>query len=281
MVYLLSAVSKVLKQMKEDHVGAYASQSAYFIVLSFLPFLMLILTLIQYTPLTKSDILQFMVELLPDMFDPLAINIVDEVYNKSTAIISITAITAVWSASRGLLAITNGLNSVYDAEETRGYLVLKIRSVFYTVLFIVLIICFLVLVVFGNSIHGFFIQYLPFISHISAFLIHIRPILSLGVTFLLFLLMYRFVPNRRSKWKYQIPGAAFTAIGWYVFSFGFSLYVDYFDGLSHMYGSLTTIVMIMLWLYFCMYIMLIGGEINAGFEQKTIDTPKIYGKMKK
>ena len=60
----------------------------------------------------------------------------------------------------------------------------------------------------------------------------------------------------------QIAGAVFTSFGWTLASFVISVYMDIFKGFSNLYGSLTTIVIIMLWLYFCMYVMLLGGELN-------------------
>ena len=60
----------------------------------------------------------------------------------------------------------------------------------------------------------------------------------------------------------HIPGAVLAAAGWLLYSYAFSIYVDRFNGFSNMYGSLTTIILIMLWLYFGMYITLIGAEFN-------------------
>ena len=74
--------------------------------------------------------------------------------------------------------------------------------------------------------------------------------------------MYKFLPNRKDWLRKQIPGALFSAIGWQVVSWIFSMYLDIFEGFSDMYGSLTTIVLIMLWLYFCMYCILLGAEVN-------------------
>ena len=82
------------------------------------------------------------------------------------------------------------------------------------------------------------------------------------------LLIYKFLPNRRDKFRKQIPGAVFTALGWMVISWIFSVYVDVFQGFSSMYGSLTTIVLIMLWMYFCMYSILLGGELNIEMYDK-------------
>ena len=76
------------------------------------------------------------------------------------------------------------------------------------------------------------------------------------------------MPNKRGKPLRQLPGAIFTALGWVFASFLFSIYMDIFKGFSNMYGSLTTIIIIMLWLYFCMYVMLLGGELNDMVERK-------------
>ena len=77
------------------------------------------------------------------------------------------------------------------------------------------------------------------------------------------LMIYKFLPNRRDKFRYQLPGAMFSAVGWMIISWIFSVYLDVFKGFSSMYGSLTTIVLIMLWMYFCMYCILLGGELNV------------------
>ena len=76
-------------------------------------------------------------------------------------------------------------------------------------------------------------------------------------------MLFRSLPNHIVQLKVQLMGAAFSAVGWMIVSWIFSVYLDIFKGFSSMYGSLTTIVLIMLWLYFCMYILLLGGEVNV------------------
>lgn len=82
---------------------------------------------------------------------------------------------------------------------------------------------------------------------------------------MLFLFMYRLVPNGRKSLLSYLPGALFSSVGWLTFSFFYSYYVDHFSGRSYSYGSLTIIVLLMLWLYICMYIIFIGAEINIYF----------------
>lgn len=265
---IINTIRGYIARIKDDHVGAYASQAAYFIMLSFIPFIMLLISLIKYTPVTQEELQSAILSVFPPVFESFIHTILGEVFTKSFTIISVTAVAAIWSAARGLLAITNGLNSIYHVEETRNYFIMRIRSGFYTILFIIAIISSLVLLVFGNKIHTMLLMKAPFLARISGFIISIRTVGTLLVLTIVFVCMFKFLPNRKTKLSRQLPGAVVTAAAWTVFSFLFSIYVDYFSDLSYMYGSLTTIVIVMLWLYVCMYIILLGAEVNAYFEEK-------------
>ena len=257
-----------LRAMNEDHVGAYAAQSAYFIMLSFIPFIILLLTLIQYTTLTRADIYGAAQVIFPDSTNGFVIDIINEVYSKTAVTVSLSAITAAWSAGKGFLALMRGMNSVYDVEEQRNYIILRFRSAIYTIVFVVSIILSLVVLVFGNSIHRAAVVHMPFLAVITGMILKLKDVVAIAFFTLVFMLLYKFVPNRKARLLSQAPGAVFSSVCWYLFSIGFSLYVTYTPGLSNMYGSLTTIILVMLWLYFCMYIILLGAEINSYFEEQ-------------
>ena len=101
-------------------------------------------------------------------------------------------------------------------------------------------------------------------------IIEVRTVVAFFMLIAVSVSIYQFLPNRKSKLRYQLPGAVFTAVGWCGASLLFSVYMDIFKGFSNMYGSLTTIVLIMLWLYVCMYVVLLGGEINV-FAKEHLD----------
>lgn len=264
----LGKIFKFIDRLGEDHVGAYAAQSAFFLVLSFIPIILLLLTLVQYTPVTKADVMSAAYEVFPVTIRTTIVSIINEVYNQSRAIIPVTALVAIWSAGRGTMAITNGLNCIHKQRETRNYLFVRIRAAFHTVLLIVAIVLSLLILGFGNSISLLVNEYIPVIQYITDFIIEIRTIAILCVLMVFSVCVYRFLPNKRGKIRSQIPGAIFTAFGWTLASFFISIYMDIFKGFSNMYGSLTTIVLIMLWFYFCMYILLIGGEINVLIQER-------------
>ena len=203
----------------------------------------------------------------PTTVEGLIESIVDQVYSQSGTIIPITVLVALWSAGRGVLSITNGLNCVYESRETRNYVYLRIRASLYTVIFLVAIILSLVLSVFGNRIAIMLNQHFPVLVRLIDTVIRSRTLITLGILTLFWDMVYKYLPNRKNigktTMKKQLPGAIFTACAWQVISFIFSIYLDIFTGFTTMYGSLTMIILIMLWLYMCMYVILLGGEVNA------------------
>lgn len=263
----LKKIEEIVMKIAGDHVSAYAAQSAFFMMLSLVPIILLLMTLVRITPVTQADIMRVAYELFPKTVSSTIISIVNEVYSQTGTTISVTLLVAFWSAGKGVLAISNGLNTIRGQIETRNYLFLRLRAAFYTVLFLLAIILTLVLLGFGNSISFLVNEYVPVIQYIMDFIIEIRTIVMIFVLTIFSLCIYMFLPNQRRKLLSQIPGAIFTAFGWTLASFIFSIYMDIFKGFSNMYGSLTTIVIIMLWLYFCMYVMLLGGEINDLLEE--------------
>lgn len=268
---LQKKIYKLTGIISSHHTGAYAAQAAYFFVLSMIPILMILMTLVQYTPVTMEDVQMALMEVFPASVEGFVRTLVIQVYAQSGSVISISILVALWSAGKGVLSVTSGLNCVYENEETRNYVYLRIRATFYTVIFILAIILSLLLSVFGNSISAIVNEHIPLFRHVMEFIIRIRTMVTFLVLTAFWDVVYRFLPNRINRpktiWRRQLPGAVFTACAWQLISFVFSIYLQIFTGFSSMYGSMTTVILIMLWLYMCMYVILLGGEINALLER--------------
>ena len=263
-------IIKIAAIIKSHQTGAHAAQAAYFFVLSLIPIFLLLLTMVRYTDVTMNDVFNAVLPVFPDSVSWLIKSIVIQVYSKSDGVIPLTVIVALWSAGKGVLSVTSGLNCIYSNIETRNYFYLRIRASIYTVLFLLAIMLSLIISVFGNSISMMVYEYVPFLSKVVDFIMRIRTFVALVVLTLFWDLVYKFLPNReygaKTTMRRQLPGAVFTACGWQMISFFFSVYLDIFTGFSDMYGGMATLILIMLWLYVCMYIILLGGEINAIME---------------
>lgn len=263
-------------------MAAFSAQAAFFIIISFFPFIMLLLSIIHHFPVQeRTNMLKVFMQIFPTAISSLIAKVIMEANSTTSTgtLISITAITALWTAGKGFLAIMKGLNSVYEIKETRKYLYLRIMSTIYTLVFAIMLIASMILLVFGNRLYLWIEQKLPVLQNLALLIISLRTIVGLITLLIFFLLVYVAIPNRKTRLMNELPGAFLCAGGWMGFSYAFSYYIDH-SNYSSMYGSLTTIVLFMLWMYFCMYILFIGAEINLMFENKALveKIKKLYRK---
>ncbi|MDO5422955.1 MAG: YihY/virulence factor BrkB family protein [Eubacteriales bacterium] len=266
----VQTVRQFMEDNREARMDAYAAQSAFYIIMGLIPFVMLLLILIQYTPLTEEDLLNALHDALPEAFWSYLEDLVRGIFVKNTAILSGTAIAALWACGRSVMSISNGLNSIYGLKETRNYILCRIRGVFYVMILLVSLLLALGMLVFGNTIHSILLVYIPALTRISDLIILVRTGGVLVALMLLIAAMYTYLPNIRRKFVTQLPGAALAAISWSVFSYVISLYVGWKEKFTSIYGGLTMIVMIMLWLYFCMWLLFAGAQFNRFYERAKI-----------
>ncbi len=254
-------------RLKDDHISAFSAQAAFFLIMSIVPFLSLLLTLIKYLPISQAMLLDTVINVTPVPFEPLVTTILEELFAKSNgAILSVSVLVAIWSAAKGVLAIVRGLQAVYHVNESRNYFILRFISAIYTVIFVTAIILTLLLLVFSNQIYYALKKDFPVAADFISVFIKQKFILALCLLTLFFLVVYKLVRRSNNSFISLIPGAVIAALSWIVFSYAFSVYIDKFSDFSYTYGSLTTIVLLMLWVYFCMYLLFIGAEINSYFE---------------
>lgn len=252
-------------EMQEDNVRAFASSAAFFVFLSLIPYIILILAIIPYTPLTKADVLAAVVGVLPNALDGYAIMIIDQLYANTFAALSFSIVAVIWSSAQGFLSITNGLNTIYEIHEKRNYFVMRARAGLYTVVLAVVMVASLLLSGFGRSLLSLAEQRFIHIPVSFRVILDFRILLTWAVLTLVFTLIYTTLPYKKQQFRYQIPGALFTSVVWTLYSWAFSIYISNFNAFS-MYGSLATVVIIMLWLYMCMYIMFVGAQLNDHFK---------------
>ncbi len=167
-----------------------------------------------------------------------------------------------------MMALTQGLQWIAGIQESRNYFAVRIRAALYTVVLLLSVIIFLLLGVFGNSLLHMIGEKIPMLVYAAEMIVDVKNIFLLLFATVIFALIYRFMPGNEMPLAKHVPGAALSAVGWFGCSYAFSIYVEYFHGFANMYGSLTTVILLMLWLYFCMYITLIGAELNQMLEER-------------
>lgn len=268
---LIRLINSFSRKLNADNVSAFSAQAAFFLIISFFPFAMFLMTLLNYLPFSKPDLLAAVESAFPQTVAAYLSDILNELLEKSNGtVLSITAIAALWSASKGFYAIVRGLDAIYRSNGKRNYFLTRILAALYTLLFAVLIIAVLFIFVFGNQIYLWSLQYVPILSDMALLIISVRTLVGFCLMILFFALVFITMPNRKSSFFAELPGAIIASAGWIGFSYLFSFYIDNFSNYSATYGSLTAVVLCMLWFYACMYIMFIGAEINQVFANPVI-----------
>jgi membrane protein len=254
--------------MTKDHVGTYASQASFFMLLSLFPLAMLILTLVGFTNIPQTTLQDMLLQIIPSQFDELICQLLDELYSSASgALVSVTAVSALWAASKSVMSILLGLNEIYHHNQNRNWFFLRFISIIYTILFIFIFVLMLVFLVFGNTIVSFIKKRFPALTKIALITISWRAIVALLILVTFFLLVYMIVRNKEYHFFHHLPGSIFSASGWMIFSFFFSIYVENASNYTYIYGSMTTVILVMLWVYALMYILFIGAEINVFFKK--------------
>ena len=251
-------------KMKKQNISTFAASTAFFFFLSIVPMLIMVCTIIPYTPLTEQDLVMLVTDLLPEMIAPLAESLIADVYARSSGVLSIAAIATVWSAAKGVMALMRGLNAVNGVEEKRNYFLVRAVASFYTLVMLVVLVLSLFIMVFGNQLVNLALHRFPQLQSVVSFAMNFRFILVWLLLTLLFAAVYAYVPNGKLEFREQIPGAIFSAVVWSVFSWAFSVYVTYGNSYG-IYGSLSIIIIVLLWMYMCMYIIMIGAYLNRYF----------------
>lgn len=267
---IINIIKEAQKRIFEHKLTVYAAQATLFIIISALPFIMLLISLTKFfIPFEQSDIVGFMSTMFPVQIIPFITNIFEEIFSGNTIpIVSVTTITALWAASKGMMSLVQGLGSVYGTDHDRGYIKTRLFSLVYTAFFMVLIIATLLFFVAGRYLMRITAEALPLISYIVNLIYTFPIVLYMLILSFVFGVLYKLLPGGRLSFINQLPGAALAAAGWIVFTAAYTFYVNRFANYSYIYGSLTAIVLLMLWLYFCMNIFLLGAEINCLLKER-------------
>ncbi len=266
---IIQCIFEFLTNFSESAISAYSGQSAFFLMLSFLPFLLFFFSLLSWTPLTEGDFIQWAGSFIPESFSDAMKSFAGEVYTSGSGKLSLSMITAIFLSSKAFISLQLGLDDMYHVKENRNYIMRRVYSVLYSIFFALALVFLLGVVVFGNRIRNMIGKgILSGVHHIMGRVLDYRFVICIPVLVLLFWILYIVLPNQKQIVKYQLPGAVFAATAWMVFSELFSVYVDKYNNYASFYGTMTTIALIMVWLYGCMYVIFIGGIINRTWEER-------------
>ena len=253
-----------VRKVKFDHVSSFAGHAALFLLMSIFPMAMFCISIFSYLPIDIGRLTQYLLTIIPEGSLPLVNQILAEAYAGSTTIMtSFTMLVMLFCASKGVYAVIIGMNAVYGIRETRGTMLLYALAAAYVVIFFAAIGLMMILIVLGNNIFNWLLQFVPGMIAFDRLFRYGKYLCMLVFLLVFFLLVYMNVPDRSSKIRYEFFGALFSTVAWLAYSWAFSYYISNFANYSVTYGSLATVVIFILWLYGTMNIVFVGAEINV------------------
>ena len=258
---IIQKLTEFWEEQSQLGIHVHAAGAGYFIVLAVFPMLVLLLGLLRYTGLSVDALNDFLEGLLPHALMPSAKRMVLNAYrNTSGTVVSLSALVALWSASRGIYGLMQGLNAVYHRQEKRNWLHVRMLSVLYTVLFLAVVLATLLVSVFGKSL----LQWLPMSPVLLMLdkLISVRFGVMLVLQTALFSVMFMVLPSGGNRFLPSVPGAVLASVLWMAFSDLYSGYMTRFTGYANIFGSVYAVALSMLWLYICLRILFLCGAWN-------------------
>lgn len=271
---VIRLIKRLRLRIQDDEVPALGAQLTYYLILSFFPFLIFLLTVLSHTTFSSAELMTRLSTLLPDeSFNVVADVIRETIENGTTSLMSFSIIGTLWTASNGVAAIIKGINKAYDQDENRSFFKRRGFAILITIGLTIGIILAFVLLVFGEVLGNYIFSFFGLSSLFKVIWGFVRLLFPIFMLIFVFILFYRFAPNKRLSFREVFPGAIFTTSAWIIISLLFSYYVNNFGSYTKTYGSLGGIIILLIWLYISSIIILVGGEINAtlAFDKKSIN----------
>ncbi len=262
---------RVVNEAWADDVFGQAAKLSYFFVLAVFPLLLFVLALLSVTG-TGDDILHGLLSywrrVLPHAAYDLVARTLGEIRAKGgSGKLSIGLIGWIWAASSGMSAFMDGMNRAYDVVEGRPWWKARLLAVVLTIALAIFIIVSLSIVLYGSRLGELAATNLGAREFFDGVWVWLQWPVALGFLLLAFVLLYRFAPDLRGlTWTRTMPGAMMAIVLWLAVSFGFRMYLRFFNSYGATYGSLGAMIILMLWFYLTGAAVLIGAEINSEIE---------------
>ena len=277
---------RVISEIRSDDVFGRAAQLAYYFLLALFPLLLFLTSVIGLLLGSGTGVRHALFAYFSRVLPGAASNLVDSTMYEVTAAsgggkLTFGLLAALWAASNGMGAITEALNAAYNVKESRAWWKQRLTAIGLTLVLSILIISALVLVLYGGKIANLIAVSYGFGDIFTVGWKLLQWPIVLAFMLLAFALIYYLAPDLHDQhWVWITPGSV-TGVGlWLLVSFGFKLYLHFFDSYSKTYGTLGAVIILMLWLYFTGAAILIGGEVNSEIEDAAAEAGDPQAKEK-
>ena len=254
------------KGLMEGAITTRASSLAFNFFLAFFPSIIVFLTLIPYIPVTglQETLMELLNVVLPPSTNEITFNALDDIINNTRGgLLSIGFLLALYFSTNGINSLIEAFNASYHIRENRPIIQQRILSLGLTLLLSFMLIIAMGLIIFGKFAVSYLTEYKLITQYAGELILYGKWFTILLVLWLGISVLFHLGPSIKSKWKLFTPGSILATLGIIITSIGFNYYINHFSQYNKIYGSIGTLMIILIWMYFNSIILLTGFELNA------------------
>tara|TARA_B100001758_G_C18406712_1_gene612611 strand:- start:2155 stop:3057 length:903 start_codon:yes stop_codon:yes gene_type:complete len=255
-----------LKGLIKGAITTRASSLAFNFFLAFFPSIIVFLTLIPYIPINylQETLMELLSVVLPPSTNKITFQALNDIINNPRGdLLSIGFILALYFATNGINSLIEAFNASYHIREVRPIIKQRILSLFLTVLLSIILIIAISSIIFGKAAINYLTEYDIISNNAGELILYGKWLIILLILFTGISILFHLGPSIKCKWKLFTPGSIIATLGIIITSIGFNYYINNFSQYNKIYGSIGTLMIILIWMYFNSIILLTGFELNA------------------
>ena len=276
-IFILALIGRTIRELNDDDATHMAAGVAYYAVLSLFPLTVVLIALLSFvidSNQLQAQLLAFFAEYQPGSAGTLDANLtaVSNVRG-SLGIISLGGLF--WTASAVFGAVSRSVNRAWDINQDRPFYIAKPRHMIMALSVGILFLCSFSATTSLQYLGRFELSDVPIISAMEHTAVNaVARVLPFCFTLVIFLLIYKFVPNTTTRWRYIWPGAALAAVAFELSKNAFVIYLESFANFEKVYGSLGSLAAFLVWIYLASLILITGAEVASEYERMKEDRGK-------
>ena len=266
------------KGLMEGSITTRASSLAFNFFLAFFPSIIVFFTLIPYIPITglQETLMDLLSVVLPQSTNKITFETLDDIINNPRGgLLSLGFILALYFATNGINSLIEAFNASFHVRESRSLIQQKVLSLGLTLLLSIMLIIAIILIIFGELSINYLTEYELISNNAGKLILYGKWFIILLMLFFGISTLFHLGPALKNKWKLFTPGSIFATIFIIITSIGFNYYINHFAQYNKIYGSIGTLMIILLWMYFNSIILLTGFELNASILNASSNKEKV------
>ena len=266
---------RLWRQFQKDRVLDQSAMLSFYFLLSLFPFLIFLVALLGFFLQSGDSVYHAIQEYVTKIAPSSASGLIDNTLNQirrgsSGGALSLSLLFSLWIASNGVVAIIEALNVAYEVQESRPWWKQRLVALGITIGLVLFFAAALVVLGYGGSISQWAGRSMALTGAWAVGWSVLERLMLLGFVLMAFNLLYIFAPNvKHHRWHWLMPGTVLGVALWLAASFGFKLYLKYFNTYNFTYGSIAAVIILLLWFYLSGIAILIGGELNCEIEKQS------------